>query len=156
LQNARFEGISDCESTARRAGRGRGHDGLAAIRASQAAERCEPFVARVVSVQGLVEVQPAGAADWVVAALDDRLCFGDTVRVGELGRAALALANDSVLRFDQRTTLRLAGEVEIGRSLLDLLFGEVHFFSHRPRALEATCRPPMPPRRAPSPHPRAA
>ena len=71
-----------------------------------------------------------------VAALDDRLCFGDTIRVGELARAALALANDSVLRFDQRTTLRLAGEVETGRSLLDLLFGAVHFFSHRPRALE--------------------
>jgi len=109
---------------------------LASIRASQAAERCEPAVARVVSIQGLVEVQPAGTADWVVAALDDRLCFGDTIRVGELARAALALANDSVLRFDQRTTLRLAGEVETGRSLLDLLFGYVYFFSHRPRALE--------------------
>ena len=109
---------------------------LASLRASEAAERCEPAVARIVSIQGLVEVQPAGAADWVVAALDDRLCFGDTIRVGEFARAALALANNSVLRFDQRTTLRLAGEVESGRSLLDLLFGDVHFFSHRPRALE--------------------
>jgi tetratricopeptide (TPR) repeat protein len=109
---------------------------LASIRVSQAAERCEPSVARIVSIQGLVEVQPAGATDWMLATLDDRLCFGDTVRVGELARAALALANDSVLRFDQRTTLRLAGDVETGRSLLDLLFGDVHFFSHRPRALE--------------------
>ena len=105
-------------------------------RGGQAADRCESPLARVVSVQGLVQVQPAGSSEWLPARLDDRLCIGDTVRIGDLARAALALANDSVLRFDERTTLRLAGEPESGRSLLDLLFGEVHFFSHRPRALE--------------------
>ena len=71
-----------------------------------------------------------------MAALDDRLCLGDTVRVGAFARAALALPNNSVLRLDQLTTLRLVGEAESGRSLLELLFGAVHFFSHRPRALE--------------------
>src|SRR5687768_9291923 len=89
---------------------------VTSIRASEAVERCEPSVARIVSIQGLVEVQPPGTADWVVAALEDRLCVGDTVRVGKFSRAALALANDSILRFDQRTTLRLAGEVETGAS----------------------------------------
>ena len=32
--------------------------------------------------------------------------------------------------------MRFVGESESGRSWLDLLFGDVHFFSHRPRALE--------------------
>ncbi len=103
---------------------------------AHAAEPCEPALARLVSLQGLVEVQRAAAPAWAPGRLDDRLCLGDSVRVGAYGRAALALANDSVLRIDQRTTLRLGGEVESGRSLLELLFGDVHFFSHRPRALE--------------------
>jgi hypothetical protein len=109
---------------------------LLPVRGGHAGDRCEPAFARIVSLQGTVEVQPADVAEWLPAHLDDRLCIGDTVRIGEFARAALALANDSVLRFDQRTTLRVAGEPESGRSLLDLLFGDVHFFSHRPRALE--------------------
>ena len=106
------------------------------VGAAHAGERCEPSVAQIVSVQGRVEVQAAGSAEWMVAALDERLCVGDGVRTGGFARAALALANDFVLSLDQLTTMRLGGEAETGRSLLDLLFGDVHFFSHRPRALE--------------------
>ncbi len=109
---------------------------LVAPAPGQAAGACEPAVARIVSLQGRVEVQRGEAGAWVAAALDDQLCIGDAIRVGALARAALALANESVLRIDQLTTMRLAGEPESGRSLLDLLFGDVHFFSHRPRALE--------------------
>jgi ferric-dicitrate binding protein FerR (iron transport regulator) len=58
------------------------------------------------------------------------------VRVGPLGRAALALADDSVLRLDQRTTLRLQSVSEAEPSLLELLLGAVHFFARRPRTLE--------------------
>jgi tetratricopeptide (TPR) repeat protein len=107
-----------------------------AVPDGEAAEACEPVVARIVSVQGRVEVQSAGSAEWTRAALDDRLCVGDTIRAGAFARAALALTNDSVLSLDQLTTMRLGGEAETGRSLLDLLFGDVHFFSHRPRSLE--------------------
>ena len=103
--------------------------------ASWAQERCEPAAARIVSVQGTVELQPAGAAVWAAATLDQALCFGDTVRVGRASRAALVLANDSLLRLDQRTTLVLRGLAEERRSLLDLLLGAVYFFSHQPRAL---------------------
>ncbi len=88
------------------------------------------------SLQGRVEIQRGEAGAWTAASLDDQLCIGDGIRLGRLARAALALANDSVLKIDQLTTMRLAGEPESGRSLLDLLFGDVHFFSHRPRALE--------------------
>ncbi|MCC2665795.1 MAG: TonB-dependent receptor, partial [Geminicoccaceae bacterium] len=105
-------------------------------RAGEAAEPCEPSVGRIVSLQGLVEVQPAGAADWARAGLDDRLCIGDTIRAGAYSQAAVALANDSVASLDQLTTMRFVGETESGRSWLDLLFGDVHLFSHRPRALE--------------------
>ena len=103
---------------------------------SHAAEPCEPAIARIVSLQGRVEVQRGAAGAWTAAALDDQLCIGDTIRVGAYARAALALDNELVLNIDQLTTLRLDAPVETGRSLLDLLFGEAHFFSHRPRALE--------------------
>jgi tetratricopeptide (TPR) repeat protein len=109
---------------------------LMTVATGHAAEPCEPALAHIVSLQGQVEIQRGEAGAWTAAALDDQLCIGDGIRLGRLARAALALANDSVLRIDQLTTMRLAGEPESGRSLLDLLFGDVHFFSHRPRALE--------------------
>jgi tetratricopeptide (TPR) repeat protein len=103
--------------------------------ATWAQERCEPAAARVVSVQGTVELQRAGVAAWSAAMLDEALCLGDTVRVGRASRAALVLANDSLLRLDQGTTLAFRSITEERRSLLDLIFGAVYFFSHQPRAL---------------------
>jgi tetratricopeptide (TPR) repeat protein/opacity protein-like surface antigen len=104
--------------------------------AGHAQAPCEPAAARVVSIQGTVELKRAGTDVWTAAMLDEGLCIGDALRVGEASRAALALANDSTLRLDQRTTLQLRGIAEEERSLLELLFGAVYFFSHRPRALE--------------------
>ena len=97
---------------------------------------CEPPAARVVSIQGTVELRRAGTDVWTPAMLEEALCIGDGLRVGQASRAALTLANDSTLRLDQRTTLQLRGIAEEERSLLELLFGAVYFFSHRPRALE--------------------
>ena len=108
---------------------------LAVPSASWAQERCEPVAACVVSVQGTVELQRVGTAVWAVATLDEALCLGDTIWVGRASRAALVLANDALLRLDQRTTLALRGVAEERRSLLDLFFGAVYFFSHQPRAL---------------------
>src|SRR6476660_4772193 len=59
-----------------------------------AAEACKPVVARSVSLQGRVEVQSAGSAEWTRAALDDQLCVGDAIRASAFARAALALTND--------------------------------------------------------------
>jgi tetratricopeptide (TPR) repeat protein len=109
---------------------------LTLAEAARAAEPCVPEIARIVSMQGPVQVQRAGTAVWVDASLDQPLCIGDRVRVGALGRAALAFVDDSVLRLDQRTTLHLRGVGERERTLLDLVLGAVYFFSHRPRALE--------------------
>jgi tetratricopeptide (TPR) repeat protein len=104
--------------------------------AGHAAGRCEPGIARVASLQGQVEVKRGEAGAWTVAVLDEELCIGDYIRVGALARAALALANDSVFSIDQLTTMRIGAPAETGRSLLQLLVGAVHFFSHRPRVLE--------------------
>jgi hypothetical protein len=56
------------------------------------AQGCEPWVARIISVQGPVVVERSGAPRAQAAGLDDTVCPGDRVRVGALGRAAVQLA----------------------------------------------------------------
>ena len=58
------------------------------------AERCEQWVAKVVSVQGSVEAKKAGEARWQPVELNDTYCPGDEIRAGENSRANLALIND--------------------------------------------------------------
>jgi tetratricopeptide (TPR) repeat protein len=101
------------------------------------AKTCEQWVAKVVSVQGTVEVQRAGETAWNPVSLNDTLCPGDTVRAQRRSRANLALVNESVLRLNQRTTLTL-GEYNKKEesSVVELIQGAGHFLSRKPRALE--------------------
>ena len=105
------------------------------ISAAATAERCANPAGRLVSVQGEVSVQAAGASSWIAAGLDLRLCPGDTLRVGENGRAAVVLANESVLRVGQNSALSFAEPTTGKVSLLKLLQGILHIFSHRPHSL---------------------
>ncbi|MFQ5759695.1 MAG: FecR domain-containing protein [Acidiferrobacterales bacterium] len=101
-----------------------------------ASDTCEPQVAKIVSVQGRVEAQRAGEVQWQPARLNDILCSGDTIRVQDRSRAALALINETILRLDQNTTVTFPEPEERGVSLLDLLTGAIHFFSRVPRTLK--------------------
>ena len=73
------------------------------------AQTCEPWVAKVVSVQGTVEAQRLGEPQWQPAKFHDTYCPGDTIRVQERSRADLALMNQSVLRLNANTTITLEG-----------------------------------------------
>jgi tetratricopeptide (TPR) repeat protein/opacity protein-like surface antigen len=103
---------------------------------SSAATTCEPWVARMVSVQGSVEVQRAGQTQWQPAQLNDTYCAGYRIQVGERSRADVALINQPVLRLDQNSTITLGGLKEQRTSLIDLVRGAAHFFSRVPRNLE--------------------
>ena len=103
---------------------------------SEAAATCEPWAARVTSVQGTVEARKAGEALWQPVHLDDTYCAGDSIRVAERSRADLALVNQPILRLDQNTTITLGGVKEGGASLVELLKGALYFFSRVPRNLE--------------------
>jgi tetratricopeptide (TPR) repeat protein len=103
---------------------------------STAAAQCDPWVAKMVSVQGVVEVRRAGQAQWVPARLNDLYCGGDQVQVGERSRADLALINQPVVRLDQNTTISLGGIREQRVSWFDLIRGALYFFSRMPRNLE--------------------
>ena len=101
-----------------------------------AAAPCDPPVARMVSVQGNVEVRRAGQTLSQPARLNETYCPGDRIQVGERSRADVALVNQPVLRLDQNTTITLAGLKEERTSLIDLARGAMHFFSRLPRNLE--------------------
>ena len=71
---------------------------------------CTDWIARVVSIQGSVDVRVVNTADWKPVALQQTYCSGDTIRVQANSRAALELHNDTILRLNQNTTLSLASQ----------------------------------------------
>ena len=101
------------------------------------AQGCEPWVARIISVQGPVVVERSGAPRAQAAGLDDTICPGDRVRVGALGRAAVQLANEAEtpIRLDEGTTLIFPAPEPEKSFLLKLIEGVVHVLSRVPQAL---------------------
>jgi tetratricopeptide (TPR) repeat protein len=84
--------------------------GLAGGQASaeQSPPACTPVIARIVSVQGPVEISRAGSNDWApVTRLDTSVCLSDRLRTGARGRAALFVEPETVVRVDQHTTVAL-------------------------------------------------
>jgi tetratricopeptide (TPR) repeat protein len=102
---------------------------------SLAAALCDPWIAKIVSVQGRVEIYRAGQAQPQPARLYDTYCPGDQISVGERSRADVALLNEPIIRLDQNTTLTLGG-VKQERSIVQLIKGVIYFFSRLPRNLE--------------------
>jgi Tfp pilus assembly protein PilF len=97
---------------------------------------CDPWVAKVVSLQGQVEAKRRAASDWQVIKLDTTYCSGDSLRVGENSRAALVLSNDTLLRLDQNSAITLTAISKESPSLLEILTGLVHFISRVPHSLK--------------------
>ncbi|MDJ0876438.1 MAG: tetratricopeptide repeat protein [Desulfobacterales bacterium] len=98
---------------------------------------CDPWTAKLVSVQGSVEIRAAASTGWTPAKLGTVLCSGDMVRVNEFSRAALLLGNESFVRLDQRTTITLTGARPNKPFLIRLIEGVAFFFSRFPRKLDA-------------------
>lgn len=106
--------------------------------AARAAGPCAASVARITSVQGTVELQREGRRVWHQATLEQGLCPGDLIRVGNRSRAAIVLLDDGVIRIDENTTLRLARVTPEAPSLIEAALGRLYFFSRRTRSLDVT------------------
>jgi tetratricopeptide (TPR) repeat protein len=102
------------------------------------AETCKQWFAKVVSVQGKVQVKNMEDGKWVSVKLNDLLCSGDVIRVTERSRAVLMLGNEQTLRLDQNTLVTLSGYEKENTSVLDILSGVVHFFSRHRQSLKIT------------------
>jgi len=76
---------------------------------AQEAAACAPAVARVVSIQGPLEVQRAETNAWLqIKRLDTSVCAGDRLRTGPLARAALFVEPETLVRVDRNTTIALS------------------------------------------------
>jgi tetratricopeptide (TPR) repeat protein len=74
--------------------------------AADAETACRSPFARVVSIQGSVELLRSGSNQWTkVARLDTSICPGDRVRTGALSRAALFVQPETLVRVDQNTSV---------------------------------------------------
>lgn len=98
---------------------------------------CREAAGRFASIEGRVQVRGDDQEAWRAAKPVEPLCKGDTIRVGELSRAAIVLVNEAVLRLDQNTTMRLvdiSGKKE-NRSLIEVARGAIKSFIRKPRLL---------------------
>lgn len=76
--------------------------------AQQEAPACAPVIARVVSLQGTVELQRAGTGNWLgLRRLDTSICASDRLRTAPSSRAALFVQPETLVRVDQNTLLTL-------------------------------------------------
>jgi tetratricopeptide (TPR) repeat protein len=94
---------------------------------------CEPWIAKVVSAQGIVQVRKVGEDHWMPVNLNDTYCSGDIIRVSENSRAALVLGNETFLRLDQNSTVTITGHKKEESYLVNIINGVIHFFSHFPK-----------------------
>lgn len=100
------------------------------------ADPCDPWVAKITSVQGNVEAKRADQAEWSAVSLEELFCPGDQIRVGDEARAAVILSNDTLLRLNQNSAITLSAIEQDGPSILELLKGIGHFISRVPRSLK--------------------
>ncbi|MDH3714937.1 MAG: FecR domain-containing protein [Gammaproteobacteria bacterium] len=102
------------------------------------AQTCENIAGRITSIQGRISVQRTDSSDWQRAALNETVCEGDTVRASSRSRAAVNLINQTVLRLDQSSSIRvdtISPKAEVS-SLLRLFSGVIQFFSRKPRTFD--------------------
>ncbi len=100
------------------------------------AEGCARPLARLVSLEGRVEVKRATENLWRKVGMNTMFCASDMIRVGRYGRAAIRFRDHTLLRLDGNTTLRLPEKEEEGFDWMALLRGIIHLFSRTPDRLE--------------------
>ncbi len=99
-------------------------------------QSCEQWGGKIVSVQGVVQVQKASESKWMPVGLNATYCPGDMIRVLKNSRAAIVLSNETLFRLDQNTTVTFTGVEKEKTFLIEILKGVTHFFSRQPRRLK--------------------
>ena len=103
---------------------------------SLAAEPCEEWIGKAVSVQGGIQVQRTNETTWSPVHLNDIFYIGDMIRARGNSRAVFVLCNGDTLSVDQNTSILFSALEKEQTLLLRLINGAAHFFSHVPRSLK--------------------
>ncbi|MEJ2694361.1 MAG: FecR domain-containing protein, partial [Candidatus Thiodiazotropha sp.] len=97
-------------------------------------------VGQVLSLEGRVEKKMHGREEWLGVQLNENICVGDALRTRHKSRLAVRLVNDTLVRLDADSSLTFTKVSRESPSLLDLIFGAVHFISRTPENLEIRTR----------------
>jgi len=97
---------------------------------------CDPWAAKIASIQGNVEARRSHGSDWQSVKLNELFCPGDQIRVGDKSRAGVILANETLVRLDENTAITLTAIEKESFSLVEILKGIAHFISRVPRSLK--------------------
>lgn len=103
------------------------------------AETCPEWVAKVISIQGTVELRETNSTTgkrWTEVKRGYTFCAKDIVRVKNNSRAAVILTNDTILRLDQNSTITFANISPTSASTINLSKGIAHFISRVKQAFE--------------------
>jgi len=97
----------------------------------------------ILTIEGTVEVAPAGTLNWSPARTNQVLNVGDRIHTGEGSRATVLLSDRSVLRVGDSTTLEIRPQAQPGkRLLLDLKAGK-SYLHNREKPTELQFRTPL-------------
>jgi tetratricopeptide (TPR) repeat protein len=98
----------------------------------------ETSICKIGSIQGRATAKRHDGTQLETVRLNDLFYPGDRIRTGKHCRIAIVLANDTVLRIDENTSVVFTGVQEKRSFLIELIQGAVHFFSRKARSLKVT------------------
>ena len=98
---------------------------------SASPNECKDWVAKIVSVEGRVESLKSDETDWHEVQTNNTYCPEDKIRTLEKSRVALLLPNETILRLDQKTTVKFSAPKK--STLLEIITGRAFFMSRTPQ-----------------------
>ncbi|MFQ5560623.1 MAG: tetratricopeptide repeat protein [Nitrospinota bacterium] len=96
---------------------------------------CDSPVARLVSVEGEVQMQKVEEKNWHPVSVERLFCAGDRVQVGENSRAVVQVSDHSLVNLDAESILSFTQVEKVDGFWVSLLKGIGHFISRVPRQL---------------------
>ncbi len=102
----------------------------------QARASCGQKAARLVTLQGALDIQEQGPEKWKPVSPERDFCPGDRIHTRPQSRATVELNNKTVISLDQQTTIVFSGLQNRAPSWLDLLKGIMYVRSRTPSSLD--------------------
>lgn len=109
---------------------------LTGLSTQPATAGCGQIAARLVTLQGALDIQEKGPQEWKPVTPERDFCPGDRIHTRLQSRATVELNNKTVISLDQQTTIVFSGLQNRAPSWLDLLKGVMYVRSRTPSSLD--------------------
>ena len=113
---------------------------LTGLNTQPATASCVQKAARLVTLQGALDIQENGPEEWKPVTPERDFCLGDRIHTRQQSRATVELNNKTVISLDQQTTIVFSNLQNHAPSWLDLLKGVMYVRSRTPSSLNVRTR----------------